>query len=85
MYASRVCEPVPMETDLADRLRAICMGLPEVTERPSHGAPTWFVRDKKSFVTLWADGHHTDDFAHLLCAALPCSCSTSRCRASTRG
>ena len=28
-----------METDLADRLRAICMALPEVTERPSHGAP----------------------------------------------
>jgi hypothetical protein len=60
-----------METDLADRLRAICMALPEVTERPSHGAPTWFVRDKKSFVTLWADGHHADDFAHLWLAGLP--------------
>ena len=34
------------------------MPLPEVTERPSHGAPTWFVRGKNSFVTLWADGHH---------------------------
>ena len=41
-----------METDLAARLRAICLPLPEVTERPSHGAPTFFVRDKKSFVTL---------------------------------
>jgi hypothetical protein len=60
-----------METDLADRLRAICLALPEVTERPSHGAPTWFVRDKKSFVTLWADGHHDNHFAHLWCAALP--------------
>ena len=60
-----------METDLAERLRVICMALPEVTERPSHGAPTWFVRDKKSFVTLWADGHHADDFAHLWCAGLP--------------
>jgi hypothetical protein len=60
-----------METDLAGRLRAICVALPEVTERPSHGAPTWFVRDKKSFVTLWADGHHDNHFAHLWCAGLP--------------
>jgi hypothetical protein len=41
---------------LAERLRAICLALPEVTERPSHGAPAWFVRGKTSFVTLWADG-----------------------------
>ena len=60
-----------METDLADRPRAICMALPEVTERPSHGAPTWFIRGKKSFVTLWADGHHDNHFPHLWCAAPP--------------
>jgi hypothetical protein len=58
------------ETDLAGRLRAICLALPEVTERPSHGVPTWFVRDKKSFVQLWADGHHDDRFPHLWCAGL---------------
>ena len=57
--------------DLTARLRAICGALPEVTERPSHGAPTWFVRDKKSFVTLWADGHHDHHFPHLWCAAAP--------------
>jgi len=56
---------------LAERLRAICLALPEVTERPSHGAPTWFVRGKKSFVTLWADGHHDNQFPHLWCAAPP--------------
>jgi hypothetical protein len=54
-----------------DRLREICLGFPAVTERPSHGAPTWFVRDKRSFVTLWAHGHHADDFPHLWCAAPP--------------
>ena len=27
------------------RVRAICASLPEVTERPSHGSPAWFVRD----------------------------------------
>jgi hypothetical protein len=52
-------------------MREICARLPEVTERPSHGAPTWFVRDKKSFVMLWADGHHGDNFPHLWCAAPP--------------
>ena len=51
------------------RLRAICLALPEVTERPSHSAPTWFVRGKKSFVMLWADGHHDHRFPHLWCAA----------------
>jgi hypothetical protein len=60
-----------METELAERLRAICLALPEVTERASHGAPTWFVGDKKSFVTLWADGHHDNYFPHLWCAAPP--------------
>lgn len=32
--------------DLAARLREICLALPEVTERPSHGVPAWFVRGK---------------------------------------
>lgn len=42
-----------------------------MSERPSHSAPTWFVRGKKSFVQLWATGHHDDDFPHLWCAAPP--------------
>jgi len=54
-----------------ERLRAICLALPEVTERLSHGAPTWFVREKSVFVTFWEDGHHGDDFPHLWCAAPP--------------
>jgi hypothetical protein len=57
--------------DLAPRLRAICLTLPEVTERASHGVPAWFVRDKRSFAQLWADGHHDNDFPHLWCAGLP--------------
>ncbi|HXS62830.1 MAG TPA: MmcQ/YjbR family DNA-binding protein [Streptosporangiaceae bacterium] len=60
-----------MAVDLAEKLRAICLALPEVSERPSHGAPTWFIRDKKSFVTLWADGHHDNGFPHLWCASAP--------------
>ena len=38
------------------RVRSLCMSLPEVTERLSHGEPTWFVRDRKSFVTM--DSYH---------------------------
>ncbi|NUT36740.1 MAG: MmcQ/YjbR family DNA-binding protein [Hamadaea sp.] len=57
--------------DPTERIRAIFMALPEVTERPSHGAPTWFIRDKKSIATFWADGHHQDEFPHLWCAAPP--------------
>lgn len=44
------------------RLRSICFALPEVTERLSHGEPTWFIADKKSFV-MFADNHHDDVLA----------------------
>jgi hypothetical protein len=57
--------------DRLARLRSICLAFPEVTERPSHGAPTWFVRDKTVFVTYWRDGHHGNQFPHLWCAAPP--------------
>lgn len=43
--------------DLAGRVRAICLALPETTERVSHGEPTWFVRDKKTFV-MFSTNHH---------------------------
>ncbi|TCP49406.1 putative DNA-binding protein (MmcQ/YjbR family) [Tamaricihabitans halophyticus] len=58
-----------MTGDSVDRLRASCMALPEVTERLSHGEPTWFVRGKKTFVML-ADHHH-DDRLGFWCAAPP--------------
>lgn len=54
-------------TALVDRVRQICLALPGVTEKPSHGAPAFFV--KKQFVMLWADGHHDHRFPHLWCAA----------------
>ena len=42
-----------------ERVRKICFGFPETTERLSHGAPTFFVRGKKVFV-MFADNHHGD-------------------------
>jgi hypothetical protein len=50
-----------------ERLRRICLALPEVTERLSHGEPTFFVRDRKTFVSF-ADRHH-DDRVAFWCAA----------------
>jgi hypothetical protein len=40
------------------RVRRICMAMPEVTEKLSHGEPTFFVR-KKVFAML-ANNHHND-------------------------
>ena len=56
-----------MTNDPIDSLRDLCMALPEVTERVSHGEPTWFVRDKKVFVML--ANHHHDDRLAFWCAA----------------
>jgi hypothetical protein len=44
------------------------MALPEVTERLSHGEPTWFVRDKKVFV-MFDDHHHGADHIAIWCPA----------------
>jgi hypothetical protein len=57
----------PMTDEPIGKLRRLCLALPEVTERLSHGEPTWFVRDKTSFVTT-ADHHH-DDRVAFWCAA----------------
>lgn len=54
---------------MEDRVRAICMALPGVTEKLSHGAPAFAVG--KQFVQLWAAGHHDHGFPHLWCAAPP--------------
>ncbi|MFE3258488.1 MmcQ/YjbR family DNA-binding protein [Nocardia sp. NPDC059091] len=55
-----------MESVLA-LLRGVCTGLPEVTERVSHGEPCWFADGKKMFV-MFADHHH-DERVGFWCAA----------------
>lgn len=57
-----------MSTDPLAAVRALCVALPEVTERLSHGEPTWFVRDRKVFVS-YADHHHNDRVG--FCCAAP--------------
>ncbi len=48
-------------------VRRICLALPEVTERPSHGSPAFFA-GKKQFVHFW-DDHHRDGELCVWCAA----------------
>jgi hypothetical protein len=57
--------------ELLDRVRGICLAFPETSERPSHGAHGFFVRQKRSFTALYLDGHHDNHFPHLWCAAPP--------------
>jgi hypothetical protein len=58
------------DEDAVQRLRDICLALPEVTERPSHGEPSWFVRGRTTLVTL-DDHHHGADHLAFWCAAAP--------------
>ena len=51
------------------RIRELCLAFPETSERLSHGAPTFFVRDKRAFVMVLTD-HHGDGRFALWCAAL---------------
>ena len=51
-----------MTADAIQRVRELCTAWPEVTERLSHGEPTWFHRDMRSFATT-ADHHHDDRVA----------------------
>jgi hypothetical protein len=51
-----------------ERVRRICLSLPDANERASHGAPTFFIRDKRSFVT-YVDDHHGDGRLALWCAS----------------
>jgi len=64
---------VPRDEEFAAilaNIRMIVAGLPEVTERNSHSAPSFFMRDKKCLVNVW-NGHHNDDRIAMWCAAGP--------------
>ena len=59
----------PRASTLA-RVRGLCLALPDTSERPSHGAPTFFISGKYSFVT-YHDDHHGDGRLALWCAGPP--------------
>jgi len=57
-------------SDPVARLRAICLALPEVQERNSHGEPAFFIGAKKQFVCI-DDHHHGAEHLAFWCAAPP--------------
>jgi len=60
-------DPVERERTLG-KLREICLAFPETSERLSHGAPTFFVREKRAFLMVLTD-HHGDGRFAIWCAA----------------
>jgi hypothetical protein len=57
----------PQEQAL-QRIRALCLALPETSERLSHGAPTFFIREKRAFLMVLRN-HHGDGRFAIWCAA----------------
>jgi hypothetical protein len=55
------------ESTLA-RIRELCLALPETSERQSHGAPSFFVREKRCFLMVLTN-HHGDGRFAIWCAA----------------
>src|SRR5215472_3048916 len=43
-----------------DRIRRICGKMPSVSEKLSHGSPTFFVQKDKGVFTMFAQNHHED-------------------------
>ena len=58
----------PEERERAQKVREICLALPEASERLSHGAPTFFVRGKRAFLMVLTN-HHGDGRFAIWCAA----------------
>lgn len=52
-----------------NRVRRICLAMPETSERLSHGAPTFFA--KKRAFTMFMDNHHNDGHLAVWTAAAP--------------
>ena len=66
-----------------ERVRKIAIALPEVSERLSHGAPSFFIREKKTLCNLHND-HHGDGRLALWVPALP-GCKANSLHLSQNG
>lgn len=63
-------EQSPNHKKLFENIRSLCLSFPGTSERLSHGAPTFFVNDKHSFVQYRVN-HHGDGRIALWCSAPP--------------
>ncbi len=53
--------------EILEKIRLYCLQMPEVSERLSHGAPTFFVRKSKCFL-MYNDNHHNVGWIAIWCA-----------------
>ncbi|WP_274362330.1 MmcQ/YjbR family DNA-binding protein [Paenibacillus thermotolerans] len=53
---------------LFEKIRSLCLSFPGTSERMSHGAPSFFINDKLSFVQYRVN-HHGDGKIALWCSA----------------
>jgi hypothetical protein len=53
--------------DTLERVRHVCLSLPEATEQEAWGEPTWRVR--KRLFAMYANNHHRDGRVALWCNA----------------
>ena len=51
------------------RVRKICLGLPDTTEKISHGEPTFFVKNR--VFAMFSNNHHNDAHVAVLLPAPP--------------
>jgi hypothetical protein len=64
----RVSVAGPNKDAVVKRVRDACARLPQITERSSHGMPSFFINDKPCFMYV-TDNHHNDGRFALWCAA----------------
>jgi hypothetical protein len=57
-----------MAEDPIVKLRPICLALPETSERQSHGSPSFYIREKRQFLS-YVGLHHEDKRLSFWCAA----------------
>ena len=60
-----------MSDEALSRLRTICFALPEISERISHGSPTFFIRDKTVLCNFHPHGIHGEHGMSLWAPAPP--------------
>jgi hypothetical protein len=60
----------PQGGQALERVRAICTSFPEVSERLSHGSPSFFIRGRKT-LAMFVDDHHGDGIIGVWCPAFP--------------
>jgi hypothetical protein len=68
MSTEKLASDAIYDTALLERIRQLCLSLPGTSERISHGAPTFFINEKKSFLQ-YHNNHHGDEKVALWCAA----------------